>query len=118
MVVWSRCHGLFSSMANIRLDGFVYTVEGIRTTLPFFRAVVCDEKFRRGDFDTGFIDRFLKDGLSVKDSDADERSQLLEALAAIAAVLEARASAMRIEVSGARTTESRWKLYGRLNQRR
>ncbi|HEY9230504.1 MAG TPA: acetyl-CoA carboxylase biotin carboxylase subunit [Blastocatellia bacterium] len=95
-----------------------YTVEGIRTTLPFFRAVVCDEKFRRGDFDTGFIDRFLKDGFSVKDSDADERSQQLEALAAIAAILEARASARRIEVSGARTTESRWKLYGRLNQRR
>ena len=24
-------HGLFSSMANIRLDGFVYTVEGLRS---------------------------------------------------------------------------------------
>ena len=24
-------HGLFSSMANIRLDGFVYTVEGFRS---------------------------------------------------------------------------------------
>ena len=27
-----------------------YTVEGISTTIPFFRAVVRDEEFRRGDF--------------------------------------------------------------------
>ena len=35
-----------------------YAVEGIRTTVPFFRAVVHSEEFRRGEFDTGFIDRF------------------------------------------------------------
>ncbi|HJQ24236.1 MAG TPA: acetyl-CoA carboxylase biotin carboxylase subunit [Blastocatellia bacterium] len=94
-----------------------YTVEGIRTSLPFFRAVVRDEAFRRGDFDTGFIDRFLKDGFAAEDAD-DERAQSLEALAAIAAILESRRSAARIDAPRARTTESRWKLYGRISQRR
>ena len=31
-------HGLFSSMANIRLDGFVYTVEGIRSAWRLLNA--------------------------------------------------------------------------------
>jgi acetyl-CoA carboxylase biotin carboxylase subunit len=35
-----------------------YTIEGIRTTLPFFRAVVASSDFRAARLDTGFIDRF------------------------------------------------------------
>jgi len=95
-----------------------YTVEGINTTTPFFRAVVRDEAFRRGEFDTGFIERFLKDGFDAQEPAADERAQRLEDLAAIAAALHARASARQLEAATPRSTESRWKLYGRLNQRR
>jgi acetyl-CoA carboxylase biotin carboxylase subunit len=37
-----------------------YQVEGIQTNLVFFREVLNDADFRKGDFDTGFIARWLK----------------------------------------------------------
>jgi acetyl-CoA carboxylase, biotin carboxylase subunit len=95
-----------------------YTVEGINTTLPFFRAIVKDDEFRRGDFDTGFIERFLKDGLDARSSTGEAPTERLEDLAAIAAILHARAHTAQLEAAKPRATESRWKLYGRLNQRR
>jgi acetyl-CoA carboxylase biotin carboxylase subunit len=95
-----------------------YTVEGIRTSLPFFRAVVRDEAFRRGDFDTGFIERFLKDGFGAPGGDEDEGAQRLEDLAAIAAALDVRTRATQSGAAEPRAAESRWKLYGRINQRR
>ena len=39
------------------LDEFV--VEGIRTNIPFFRRMVNDAEFQRGEVDTGFVARFL-----------------------------------------------------------
>jgi acetyl-CoA carboxylase biotin carboxylase subunit len=95
-----------------------YTVEGINTTIPFFRAVVENEEFRRGEFDTGFIERFLNGGFGAHRQGEDEQAQRLEDLAAIAAALHARANRPAIESATPRQTESRWKLYGRLNQRR
>lgn len=35
-----------------------FTVEGIKTTIPFHRAVMKDERFRTGKFDTGFLETF------------------------------------------------------------
>jgi acetyl-CoA carboxylase biotin carboxylase subunit len=92
-----------------------YTVEGISTTIPFFRAVVRDSEFRRGDFDTGFIDRFLSAG---KGSNKAGDDTTLEDIAAIAAVLHAKNNAANPAASHQRQTESRWKLYGRLAQRK
>ncbi|HTF37437.1 MAG TPA: acetyl-CoA carboxylase biotin carboxylase subunit [Blastocatellia bacterium] len=92
-----------------------YSVEGIRTTVPFFRAVVQSEEFRRGEFDTGFIDRFWSSRLnSVGD---DEEEETLADIAAIASILHTRASGTRPETSPV-ATESRWKLYGRVAQRK
>jgi acetyl-CoA carboxylase biotin carboxylase subunit len=34
-----------------------YQILGIKTTLPFFRALVANEAFRRGDMDTHFLER-------------------------------------------------------------
>jgi len=95
-----------------------YTVEGINTTVPFFRAVVKNDEFRRGDFDTEFIERFLKDGFGAHGLADDEPTRRLEDVAAIAAVLHARANTRQREAATPHTTESRWKLSGRLNQRR
>ncbi|MFH1864841.1 MAG: hypothetical protein ABIK85_03065, partial [Candidatus Eisenbacteria bacterium] len=33
-----------------------YDIEGIRTTIPFHKAVMESEAFRNGEFDTGFVD--------------------------------------------------------------
>jgi len=94
-----------------------YTVEGIRTTVPFFRAVVQSDEFRRGEFDTGFIDRFLgsraDDNASRSVHDDAERADI----AAIASILHAKASTKGPEVTPEQTT-SRWKAAGRLAQRK
>lgn len=37
-----------------------YEIDGIKTTISFFRRVMEDEKFIAGDLDTGFIDGFMK----------------------------------------------------------
>jgi acetyl-CoA carboxylase biotin carboxylase subunit len=40
------------------LDEFV--VEGIKTNIPFHRKVFADERFQRSDYDTHFLEEFLK----------------------------------------------------------
>ncbi|HET8677890.1 MAG TPA: acetyl-CoA carboxylase biotin carboxylase subunit [Blastocatellia bacterium] len=94
-----------------------YRVEGIRTSLPFFRAVVEDEEFRRGEFDTGFIDRFLSRQNGAR-REVDEADETLREIAAIAAVLHAKEGAGKTVAASPPSTESRWKLHARLAQRR
>ncbi|HSB11817.1 MAG TPA: acetyl-CoA carboxylase biotin carboxylase subunit [Blastocatellia bacterium] len=95
-----------------------YTVEGISTTVPFFRKVVRNEEFRRGEFDTGFIDRLLNTGPQEPVNVRREDREPLGDIAAIASVLHARAVTKQQTVASPARTESRWKLYGRLAQRR
>ncbi len=93
-----------------------YAIEGIQTTLPFFRRVTRDEQFRQGDFDTGFIDRFLnREETAAK---PDDLAQEREDIAAIAAILHAKSSTPQSQAPAPQATESRWKLYGRLAQRK
>jgi acetyl-CoA carboxylase biotin carboxylase subunit len=40
----------------------MFIVEGIYTTIPLHRRILADPDFRAGDFDTGFIERFLAKG--------------------------------------------------------
>ena len=84
-----------------------YAVEGIRTTVPFFRAVVHSEEFRRGEFDTSFIDRFWNSG----EAQLPAPEGTLADIAAIAAIMHTRASASQKEAAPA--MESRWKQFGR-----
>jgi acetyl-CoA carboxylase biotin carboxylase subunit len=92
-----------------------YTIEGINTTLPFFRTVMKSEDFRAGNFDTGFIDRFWTDAMSSQAEEADQR--LLD-VAALAAVLHSRSAASHTDTAPRLAHPSRWKLYGRNTQRR
>ena len=94
-----------------------YTVEGIRTTVPFFRAVVQSEEFRRGEFDTGFIDRFLSSRLSENASRDGHEDAAMADIAAIASILHAKGSIRKPEMT-TEQTPSRWKISGRLPQRR
>ena len=88
-----------------------YTVEGIRTTVPFFRAVVRSEAFCSGEFDTGFIDRFWTSSEAQQPA-PEGTDETLADIAAIAAIMHTRASASRKEAAP-KTIESRWKHYGR-----
>ncbi|HET9014197.1 MAG TPA: acetyl-CoA carboxylase biotin carboxylase subunit [Thermomicrobiaceae bacterium] len=55
LVVWGRDR----DEALARLDRALsdYVIEGVASTIPFDRAVLAVPEFRRGDFDTRFIDR-------------------------------------------------------------
>ena len=35
-----------------------FVIEGVKTTIPFHQQLLMDERFRAGDFDTKFLDRF------------------------------------------------------------
>jgi acetyl-CoA carboxylase biotin carboxylase subunit len=114
LCVWAETReGAINRLARVLAE---YAVEGVRTTIPFFRAVVHSEEFRRGEFDTGFIDRLLK--RAANDSlSCDVHETAFEDIALIASVLHARAGAVQAPGSSA-ATESRWKLHGRLAQRK
>jgi len=56
LVVFAQTReGAINKMASA-LDEF--TIQGIKTTIPFHRQVMRNEKFRSGKFDTGFLNSF------------------------------------------------------------
>jgi acetyl-CoA carboxylase, biotin carboxylase subunit len=116
--VWAQTREMAVKRLARALDE--YEIEGIRTTLPFFRSIVRSPEFQRGDFDTGFIDRFLSQQNQERSSggETNETDQQLIHIAAIAAVLHGKANAHRLNATTLQGTESRWKTYGRLAQRR
>ena len=42
-----------------------YQVVGIKTTIPLHRAIMQSADFRKGKYSTGFLEKFLKDGVPV-----------------------------------------------------
>ena len=63
-----------------------YEIEGVKTTLPFFRDVMRDEEFIAGRLDTGFISRFFE-RREAQASDATIQSPVAQDIAIIAAAL-------------------------------
>lgn len=58
-----------------------YHINGIQTTLPFGKWAVQTEPFRKGDFDTKFIDKYFKpEYLQQSDADAEMVAALLGAI--------------------------------------
>ncbi|MBI4535779.1 MAG: acetyl-CoA carboxylase biotin carboxylase subunit [Ignavibacteriae bacterium] len=56
LVVFAQTRdGAINKMASALEE---FTVEGIKTTIPFHRQVMKDPRFRSGKFDTGFLDSF------------------------------------------------------------
>ena len=84
-----------------------YQIEGIQTNLAFFREILDHHDFRKGDFDTGFIDRWLREREPRKPASETERDLALIA-AALADDLEAPAP------PPATTVKSVWKTFGRI----
>src|SRR5688572_14494722 len=84
-----------------------YRVEGIQTNLAFFQQILNDPDFRKGDFDTGFIDRWLK-----QRSPTPQISQADEDLAVIAAALSDIVGDPPANNSSG--TKSAWKVASRL----
>jgi acetyl-CoA carboxylase biotin carboxylase subunit len=84
-----------------------YEIQGIHTTIPFFRRVLEDPDFVAGRLDTGFIDRVLAAGLMQDEPLSEEE----EHVALLAALLDAERN------SGSKQSTPRasngWKQAGR-----
>jgi acetyl-CoA carboxylase, biotin carboxylase subunit len=57
LIVWGKNRDHAIARGRRALEEF--TIEGIKTTIPFHLKVLEDERFISGNFDTGFIDKFL-----------------------------------------------------------
>jgi len=84
-----------------------YEVNGIKTTLPFFREVMDDEVFIRGDLDTGFITGFMERRKTVE----PDRETLDAAI--ITAALHSLSKKAAASSSDDRKPMSRWAAAGR-----
>jgi len=84
-----------------------YRVEGIQTTIPFYLEIMESSDFQTGNFDTGFIDRFLH----AEDRKTQVSSEDLEHGIAVAAILEFE-EAQKVRIAS--ETDSAWKRTGRL----
>ncbi|MDX1582528.1 MAG: acetyl-CoA carboxylase biotin carboxylase subunit [Thermoanaerobaculia bacterium] len=82
-----------------------YRVDGIQTTIPFYLAMMDNEDFRAGNFDTGFIDRYLDEFAHPEVPD-----EYVEAAIVVAAIQTLEDSE---KVSLPKRRESKWKLASR-----
>ena len=89
-----------------------YHVGGIKTTLPFFRQIVCDAEFVAGKLDTGFIERF-QDRLRREQAPCTESLKELQDMALIAAALHYMQVQRAGRTHGAEAVQNRWKMIGR-----
>jgi acetyl-CoA carboxylase biotin carboxylase subunit len=85
-----------------------YRIDGIRSNIDFFGAVLRDPDFQSGTFDTGFIDRFMQtDGMAKR---APDESVLHLAAIAAASFHSRRAPG---PAAAATPADSAWKLDAR-----
>jgi pyruvate carboxylase subunit A len=77
MTVWGRTWEEAVSRTARSLDEFV--VRGVKTTIPFYRMILRDEMFRKGEFDTHYIENRFN---NLKYEDNTERIDLVFAIAA------------------------------------
>ncbi|HEX6711560.1 MAG TPA: biotin/lipoyl-containing protein, partial [Rubrobacter sp.] len=77
------------ALARLRRALAEFRVEGISTTLPFFRAILDDEVFVSGNYTTGFVAERM-DGLRIHNTPSGETGE----------VPEKRAREVEVEVNG------------------
>ncbi|MCR8679717.1 MULTISPECIES: acetyl-CoA carboxylase subunit A [Campylobacter] len=81
LIVKARSYDLAVSKLERALDEF--TIEGVRTTLPFLLAISKRRHFRRGFFDTSYIEERLQDILeNTHDSNQENKEEVIAAIAA------------------------------------
>jgi acetyl-CoA carboxylase biotin carboxylase subunit len=106
LAVWGQGRG--EAIARMKRALAEYHVEGIRTNLGFFREILDDAGFQNGDFDTGFIDRWMARRTPRPAPELMEQdiAVVIAAIASAESVGEARKPESAIPTS-------RWKTTGR-----
>jgi acetyl-CoA carboxylase biotin carboxylase subunit len=107
LITWGRDRP--EAAQRMRRALMEYTVQGIKTTIPFHQRVMADPDFLRGDIDTTYIDRRFAGRPHAWDE--SQRDVALVA-AAIHAHLQDQARA-GTPARGGRAAESAWKLAAR-----
>lgn len=106
LVAWAPTRGeAIDRMQRALLE---YQIEGIQTNLAFFREILDHPDFRKGEFDTGFIDRWLRERSPREPASEAERD-----LALIAAALADAQQAPALPQTAA-SQPSAWKVAGRI----
>jgi acetyl-CoA carboxylase biotin carboxylase subunit len=95
------------AIARMRRALGEYQIDGIKTNISFFLEVLDQEDFRRGDFDTGFIDRWLQNRNAAPTVPSADRDLMVLA----AALFHSEATAPAPQTAG--HPGSPWKLSGR-----
>ena len=90
-----------------------YYVGGIRTTIPFFQAVLDDEEFRQGEIDTGFIARYFERRVLQRADREGDGSLTSEEIAA-AMVAAFKFTRQQNQPDAHQSPVSKWKMAGRL----
>jgi acetyl-CoA carboxylase biotin carboxylase subunit len=114
LAAWGRTRAEAIDRLRRALDE--YAVDGIKTTLPFFREIVRDEEFIDGRLDTGFITRFNERwrGTERGHPARNEREARTDRDIAIVAAALAYARAQRnASPNNQPGDQSKWKLAGR-----
>ena len=83
-----------------------YDIEGIRTTIPFHKAVMESDAFRNGEFDTGFVDEVFFPNYAGKKPSEPEVAAIA---AALVAEVERSLHKPAEPASGGGTGRSGWK---------
>ena len=95
------------AIARMQRALFEYKIEGIKTNIGFFLEILNHPDFRKGDFDTGFIDRWLESRGHQAEINGIDRD-----LAALgAALLHSERSVMTAETLS--QPPNAWKIDGR-----
>jgi acetyl-CoA carboxylase biotin carboxylase subunit len=117
LAAWGRTR--LEAIDRLRRALDEYTVGGIKTTLPFFRAIVRDPEFIEGRLDTNFIPRFFERRAAQMANVAaavEEEEMKQRDIAAIAAALDYRLR-QKTWTAGLlpreREEQSKWRLAGR-----
>ena len=58
LVVWAEDRPLAIERMSRALNEFV--LDGVATTIPFHRWVMASEAFRKGEFDTSFVEKYFR----------------------------------------------------------
>jgi acetyl-CoA carboxylase biotin carboxylase subunit len=122
LATWGRTRD--EAIARMRRALAEYAVGGIRTTLPFFREIMRDEEFIKGQLDTGFIEQFNRRRADAAEAargqETREDAHAARDIAIIAVALahsQSRQTAAADNRASA-TPPSQWRMAGRLAQHR
>ena len=112
LVTWGRDRG--EAIERMRRALHEFVVKGIKTSIPFHKVVMENERFLAGHFDTSFIETEILSGPSAAPPTDPEERDVAVMLAAIEAYARDRDRAARARsAQPAGGGGSRWKAAGR-----